>query len=351
MPFLFSTGDSQAVPGYVSVYLQLTDPRHSGGKWECFSSYQLSVVNQKDIGKSITRDSWHRYSAKKKSHGWCDFAPACTIIDVNQGFMMNDTIMITADITVLNETSKFSRDDEPSQPTSSYVVSGTFNWRVHNFNLFMDMIKTQKIMSPTFPAGDCCLQMSVYQLTVDGTEYLSLCLESKDPDKSEVGERTCWSLFRISVLNQHARQHRHRDSYGRFTADSESGDNTSLGWNEYMKMQEFTDEVNGFLVDNTAVFQVTYHVLMEQSSFSRILDRAGGSSHVAKRKGSNFGGDHYQGKFVWKIENFTRLKEMLRKRKITGLCIKSRRFQVGGKDCRLIVYPRGGNLLYFANFR
>ncbi|GMH39219.1 hypothetical protein BSKO_07117 [Bryopsis sp. KO-2023] len=338
---IYPGGDSQAVPGYVSVYLQLTDPRHSGGKWECFSSYQLSIVNQKDISKSITRDSWHRYSAKKKSHGWCDFAPACTITDGNQGFAMNDTIMITADITVLNETSKFSRDDDPNQLSSSYVMSGTFNWRVHNFSLFMDMIKTQKIMSPTFPAGDCCLQMSVYQLTVEGTDYLSLCLESKDPDKSEVGERTCWSLFRISMLNQQAGQHRHRDSYGRFTADSESGDNTSLGWNEYMKMSEFTDESNGYLVDNTAVFQVTYHVLMEQSSFSRLLDRANGSMHLAKRKGSNFGGDHYQGKFVWKIENFTRLKEMLRKRKITGLCIKSRRFQVGGKDCRLIVYPRG----------
>ncbi len=48
-----------------------------------------------------------------------------------------------------------------------------------------------------------------------------------------------------------------------------------------------------------------------------------------------------QGKFVWKIENFTKLKDLLKKRKITGLCIKSRRFQVGGRDCRLIVYPRG----------
>lgn len=48
-----------------------------------------------------------------------------------------------------------------------------------------------------------------------------------------------------------------------------------------------------------------------------------------------------QGKFTWKIENFTKLKDLLKKRKITSLCIKSRRFQVGGKDCRLIVYPRG----------
>lgn len=52
-------------------------------------------------------------------------------------------------------------------------------------------------------------------------------------------------------------------------------------------------------------------------------------------------GDTFQGKFTWKIEHFTKLKELLKKRKITGLCIKSRRFQVGSRDCRLIVYPRG----------
>lgn len=72
---------------------------------------------------------------------------------------------------------------------------------------------------------------------------------------------------------------------------------------------------------------------------------SGGSSTLVKvrNKGSKGGGggDSYAGKFVWRIEAFTRLKDLLKKRKITGLCIKSRRFTVGGRDCRLIVYPRG----------
>ena len=36
-------------------------------------------------------------------------------------------------------------------------------------------------------------------------------------------------------------------------------------------------------------------------------------------------GETYAGRFVWRIDNFTRLKDLLKKRKITGLCIKSRR--------------------------
>ena len=41
------------------------------------------------------------------------------------------------------------------------------------------------------------------------------------------------------------------------------------------------------------------------------------------------------------------VQDLLKKRKITGLCIKSKRFVVGGRDCRLIVYPRGEASIMF----
>ena len=57
--------------------------------------------------------------------------------------------------------------------------------------------------------------------------------------------------------------------------------------------------------------------------------------------------DSHQATFVWRIEHFSRLKDVLKKRKITGLCVKSRRFLVGGYTCRLIIYPRGGHTYPF----
>ena len=42
------------------------------------------------------------------------------------------------------------------------------------------------------------------------------------------------------------------------------------------------------------------------------------------------------------------VQDLLKKRKITGLCIKSKRFIVGGRDCRLIVYPRGEACIMFS---
>ncbi|KAK7849784.1 math domain and coiled-coil domain-containing protein, partial [Quercus suber] len=253
---VYPKGDSQALPGYISIYLQIMDPRGtSSSKWDCFASYRLAIANVHDDSKTIHRDSWHRFSTKKKSH-----------------------------------------------------------------------------------AGECNLRISVYQSSVNGVDYLSMCLESKDTEKTVIlADRSCWCLFRMSVLNQKpGSNHMHRDSYGRFAADNKSGDNTSLGWNDYMKMSDFIGQDSGFLVDDTAVFSTSFHVIKEFSSFSKNGGLIGGRSGSGARKL-----DGHLGKFTWKIENFTRLKDLLKKRKITGLCIKSRRFQIGNRDCRLIVYPRG----------
>ncbi|CAN6273468.1 unnamed protein product [Urochloa humidicola] len=355
---LYPRGDAQALPGYLSLYLQVLDPKTpvsssssttttTSSKWDCFLSYRLSVVHPTDPAKSLGRDSWHRFSSKKRSHGWCDFAPSSSPAHL---FQPHDALVIAADISVLSETASFADAD------------GRFTWKVLNFGFFREMIRTQKIMSPAFfPAAasaggsDCGLRISIYQSNVSGADHLSVCLESKEtvvqvasvssasalPQSSAGsgvpdGDRGCWCLFRISILNQSGGSHIHKDSYGRFGVD-----NASLGWGDYIKMDEFLAADSGYLVDGAVVFSASVHVIKESNSFTRSLPMvlgiggAGGGRTGARKSDGHFG------KFVWRIENFTRLKELLKKRKITGLCIKSRRFQVGNRDCRLIVYPRG----------
>jgi hypothetical protein len=338
----------------MSVYLQISDPGSSSSKWDCFASYQLAVRNLADDTKSVRRDSWHRFSAKKRSHGWCDFAALSTLLDPKQGFLgPAGTIQVSTDITILDEAVNFTRENDlgGSSSAAGDVYSGKFVWRVRNFSAFQPLLRTQKIMSPAFPAGDCALRMSVYQSTVAGVDYLSLCLESKDTERSSGAvDRTAWCLFRLAVQPQSEDGGKtvHRDSYGRFASDSRGGDNTSLGWNDFMRMSDFTSETGAYLIADTAVFSTTFHVIRESTSLVRSLEPRGtnGTGNAAlprqrdKRKAA-LRDSEWAGRFQWRLENFTRLKDLLKKRKITGLCIKSRRFAIGGRDCRLIVYPRG----------
>ena len=85
-------GDTQALPGYVSFYMQLQDPNSSSSnRWDCFASYKLAVLNQAAPGRDadLSRESWHRFSSRparqqsrplsSSSHGWADFASAAQV--------------------------------------------------------------------------------------------------------------------------------------------------------------------------------------------------------------------------------------------------------------------------------
>ena len=74
-----------------------------------------------------------RFSAKRKSHGWCDFAQSSIVLDPSTGFAVNDTIQVTADILVLSEQTQSVRENEPvsaSTNAGAEVLSGKFTWKV-----------------------------------------------------------------------------------------------------------------------------------------------------------------------------------------------------------------------------
>ena len=513
---VYPKGDSMALPGYISAYLQVDASKESAtsarngtspttgadADWECFVSYELAVVrptgaSSPHAGSASTgaaaeagarRDSWHRFSSRKKSHGWCDFARSAVVLDSKNGYLVDDTLTVEARIIFLNESSELvaepasSGKDEPP-------LTGKFTWTVENLRHFAVMLKTQKVMSPSFVVGDCAFRLSAYQSAVkrsarggknaedgstedgateDGsTECLSLCLESKEIDTisgDKVGalsartaalgagaggagqarvskvagdaalgaasgvaaSRSCWLVFRVTAAHQaDGKKSVHRDSYGRFAGDALGGDTTSLGWNDFMPMATFAggDDLTasvdaeivegggtGFLEgpDGRAVFSVSFHAAREacearthhrradacvgpvtailapdgavratgggvpdgklgSAASLRIPDtagrrlrsgkrgerllkdgaadaaRSGGVSGGVSGKGHPFAGDAHDvvGRFVWRLDNFTKLKDILKKRKMSGLSVKSRRFSVGGFSCRLIAYPRG----------
>ena len=79
-----------------------------------------------------------RFSAKRKSHGWCDFVQGSNILETGAGFAVNDSILVTADILVLSETTQFSRENELAATVSnatSEVLSGKFTWKVRFYGL------------------------------------------------------------------------------------------------------------------------------------------------------------------------------------------------------------------------
>jgi hypothetical protein len=61
-------------------------------------------------------------------------------------------------------------------------------------------------------------------------------------------EKTCWCLFRLGITSaKEGSKPFIRESFGRFSTDLKQTDSASLGWNDFMLMDTFTDEAAGYL--------------------------------------------------------------------------------------------------------
>lgn len=129
-------------------------------------SHRLSVVNQKMEDKSVTKESQNRYSKSAKDWGWREFVTLTSLFDQDSGFLVQDTVVFSAEVLILKETSvmqDFTDQDSDSVNGSSQIDGGgkrsSFTWKVENFLAFKEIMETRKIFSKFFQTSGCELRI------------------------------------------------------------------------------------------------------------------------------------------------------------------------------------------------
>jgi hypothetical protein len=99
---VYPRGQSQP-PMYLSMFLEVTDPRSPDTDWSCFVSHRLSVVHQTrdaDRDRSVSKESQNRYSKAAKDWGWREFVELTYLFDIDFGYLVNDTIVLSAEVRI-----------------------------------------------------------------------------------------------------------------------------------------------------------------------------------------------------------------------------------------------------------
>ena len=165
---LVLSGQSQP-PCHLSVFLEVTDSRNTSSDWSCFVSHRLSVVNQRMEDKSVTKESQNRYSKAAKDWGWREFVTLTSLFDQDSGFLVQDTVIFSAEVLILKETSIMQditeNDSELSSSGSPVDKRSSFTWKVENFLSFKEIMETRKIFSKFFQAGGCELRIGRCSIT------------------------------------------------------------------------------------------------------------------------------------------------------------------------------------------
>ncbi|XP_057967944.1 uncharacterized protein LOC131157651 [Malania oleifera] len=304
-----------------SFHIQITDPTNH--RWDCFAFFKIFIINHLNMLNSVCKESGDRFTDRKTSHG-CKFTRS-SILDPKLGFYFDDSLLIVVEIRVLKDL-LWCRDNNDLNSASD-VLSGNYTWKIQNFSVFQEVIATQRITSPVIKAGPFNLALSLSQSVFNGVECLSLYLEGKGA--------SFWCLFRLSVLSQKVDGHVHKTLSERLGLEVILVRTRKVGWGDYMKMSELVNLDNGFLFDDAVEISVSYFVIKDFFHLSKNVGFLAGSRARGPKKH-----DEYAGKITWKIGNFTKLKDLLRKKKIKGIHVRSERVLIGNRHCSLVVYPR-----------
>nr|KJB16495.1 hypothetical protein B456_002G232700 [Gossypium raimondii] len=85
---------------HLSMYLDVADSSALPYGWSRYAQFSLAVVNQVHHKYSIRKDTQHQFNARESDWGFTPFMPLSDLYDPSKGYIVNDTVVVEAEVVV-----------------------------------------------------------------------------------------------------------------------------------------------------------------------------------------------------------------------------------------------------------
>ncbi|KAK7316579.1 hypothetical protein RJT34_00144 [Clitoria ternatea] len=85
---------------FLSMYLDVADSASLPYGWSRYAQFSLAVVNQIHNKYSMRKDTQHQFNARESDWGFTSFMPLCELYDPGRGYLVNDTLIVEAEVLV-----------------------------------------------------------------------------------------------------------------------------------------------------------------------------------------------------------------------------------------------------------
>ncbi|XP_039058437.1 ubiquitin carboxyl-terminal hydrolase 12-like isoform X2 [Hibiscus syriacus] len=103
---------------HLSMYLDVADSSSLPYGWSRYAQFSLAVVNQINHKYSIRKDTQHQFNARESDWGFTSFMPLSDLYDPSRGYLVNDIVVIEAEVAVRKILDYWSYD---SKKETGYV--------------------------------------------------------------------------------------------------------------------------------------------------------------------------------------------------------------------------------------
>ncbi|XP_010557963.1 PREDICTED: ubiquitin carboxyl-terminal hydrolase 12-like [Tarenaya hassleriana] len=85
---------------HLSMYLDVADSATLPYGWSRYAQFSLTVVNQIHNKYSIRKETQHQFNARESDWGFTSFMPLSELYDPSRGYLVNDTVVVEAEVAV-----------------------------------------------------------------------------------------------------------------------------------------------------------------------------------------------------------------------------------------------------------
>ncbi|XP_070665819.1 ubiquitin C-terminal hydrolase 13-like isoform X2 [Malus domestica] len=172
---------------YLSMYLDAADSRTLPYGWSRCAQFGLAVVNQIHPKYSIRKDTQHQFNAREGDWGYTSFMLLGDLYDQSRGYLVNDTVVVEAEISVCKVLDYGSYDSKKetgyvglkNQGANGYMNSLLRTW--YHIPYFRKCVHHMPTTEDDMPSGSIplALQRLFYKL-----QYSESSVASKELTKS-----------------------------------------------------------------------------------------------------------------------------------------------------------------------
>ncbi|KAG5575068.1 hypothetical protein H5410_055202 [Solanum commersonii] len=96
----------------LSLYLDVADSPSLPYGWSRYAHFSLGVLNQAHTKFTVRKDTQHQFNARESDWGFTSFMPLSELYDPSRGFIMDDTVVVEADVSVRKVADYWSHDSK-----------------------------------------------------------------------------------------------------------------------------------------------------------------------------------------------------------------------------------------------
>ncbi|CAN4126351.1 unnamed protein product [Withania somnifera] len=97
---------------HLSMYLDVADSPSLPYGWSRYAHFTLAVLNQVHNKFTMRKDTQHQFNARESDWGFTSFMPLRELYDPSRGYLMDDTIIVEADVSVRRVSDYWSHDSK-----------------------------------------------------------------------------------------------------------------------------------------------------------------------------------------------------------------------------------------------